>query len=114
MGFMRVYSRIFFSKKRQVMTTLPEIVHRLEVAKPILRQKYPLKMLGVFGSYSRGDARPESDVDILVEFSRPVGFEIADLAMELEEILGENVDLVSKKAISERMMPFVERSLIVV
>jgi uncharacterized protein len=96
------------------MITLPEILSRLETAKPTLRQKYPLTLLGVFGSHSRGEARSESDVDILVEFSRPVGFEIADLAMELEELLGENVDLVSKKAISERMMPFVEASLILV
>jgi hypothetical protein len=96
------------------MTTLPEILSRLEAAKPTLRQKYPLAAIGVFGSYSRGEARPDSDVDILVEFSRPMGFEIADLAMELEEILGENVDLVSKEAIAERMMPFVERSLILI
>lgn len=96
------------------MTTLPEILSRLEAAKPMLRQKYPLAAIGVFGSYSRVEAHSDSDVDILVEFSRPVGFEIADLAMELEEILGENVDLVSKKAISEQMMPFVERSLILI
>lgn len=96
------------------MTTLPEILHRLEAAKPTLQAKYPLAMLGIFGSYSRGEAHPDSDVDILVEFSRPVGFEIADLAMELEEILGERVDIASKKGISPRMLPYVERSLIVV
>jgi predicted nucleotidyltransferase len=96
------------------MTSLPDILHRLALAKPTLQQKYPLATLGVFGSYSRGEARPESDVDILVEFSRPVGFEIADLAVELEELLGVNVDIVSKKAISERMMPFVQDSLILV
>ncbi|MCU0424452.1 MAG: nucleotidyltransferase domain-containing protein, partial [Candidatus Kapabacteria bacterium] len=65
------------------MTILPEILSRLEAAKPTLRQKYPLAAIEVFGSYSRGEVRPDSDVDILVEFSPPVGFEIADLAMEL-------------------------------
>ena len=96
------------------MTTLPRIIAQLQEQKPYLQEKYPLTAIGVFGSYSRGEARPESDVDILVEFSRPIGFEVADLAMELEEILGENVDIVSKKAISERMMPFVEQSLILI
>ncbi len=96
------------------MTTLPRILAQLQERKPYLQEKYPLAMIGVFGSYSRGEAHSESDVDILVEFSRPVGFEAADLAMELEEILGENVDLVSKKAVSERMMPFVEQSLILI
>lgn len=89
------------------MTTLPIILSQLHEAKPHLQEKYPLAMIGIFGSYSRGEALPDSDVDILVEFSRPVGFEIADLAIELEEILGERVDIASKKGISSQMMPFI-------
>lgn len=96
------------------MTTLPRIIAQLQERKPYLQEKYPLVMIGIFGSYSRGEARFDSDVDVLVEFSRPVGFEAADLAIELEEILGEDVDLVSKKAITPEMIPFVEHSLIVI
>lgn len=78
------------------MTTLPRVITQLQGQKPYLQAKYPLAMIGIFGSYSRGEARFDRDVDILVEFSRPVGFEAADLAIELEEILGEDIDLVSK------------------
>ena len=62
----------------------------------------------------RGDAGPESDVDVLVEFSEPVGFEIVDLAMELEALLGHRVDLVSQGAVRERMRPHVEKDLVYV
>ena len=50
----------------------------------------------------------------MVEFSQPVGFEIADLVEELEELLQHKVDIVSKKAIRPNMMPFVEKDLVYV
>jgi predicted nucleotidyltransferase len=79
-----------------------------------LFRRYPLKRLGIFGSVVRGDAGPDSDVDILVEFSGPIGFEVADLAGELEEILGRPVDLLTAGAIRERMRARIESSLVYV
>jgi predicted nucleotidyltransferase len=60
--------------------------------------------LTLFGSVARDDARPDSDVDILVEFERPVGyFALVRLGTYLEQILGCRVDLVTPGALTERL-----------
>ena len=53
----------------------------------------------MFGSYARNEQRNDSDVDILVEFSSPVGIEFIDLGNYLERILKLRVDLVSRNGI---------------
>lgn len=70
--------------------------------------------MALFGSYARNEAEGKSDVDIMVEFSSPVGFEFVDLAIELENILHKKVDLVSKKGIKPDMLPYIEKDLIYV
>ena len=70
--------------------------------------------MALFGSYARNEAQSESDIDILVEFNKPVGFEFIDLAVELEEMLEHKVDLVSKKGVKPQMLPFIEKDLIYV
>ena len=53
-----------------------------------------VRSLSVFGSVARDEARPDSDIDLLVEFSRPVGlFAFVELQQYLESILGTRVDL---------------------
>jgi len=60
--------------------------------------------LALFGSLARGEGRADSDVDILVEFSQPVGlFAFVRLQRYLEEILGRSVDLVTPGAIRPEM-----------
>jgi predicted nucleotidyltransferase len=90
------------------------ILNKLNQAKPHFFKKYPLKSMGLFGSYARYEASEKSDIDIMVEFSRPVGFEIVDLALELEDILKEKVDLVSKNGIKSNMLPYIEKDIIYV
>jgi uncharacterized protein len=66
--------------------------------------------LRVFGSAGRDATTDDSDVDILVEFDRPVGaFELLDLQDELARMLGRPVDLVSTAGIKERMRARIER-----
>ena len=60
----------------------------------------PVLKAWLFGSYSRGEDRPDSDVDILVTYDRsqPIGlFKIAGMHLELEHLLGKEVDLVEEK-----------------
>lgn len=65
-----------------------------------------VQSLAIFGSVARGRSGPDSDVDLLVEFSRPVGlFEFVRLKGELEEILGHPVDLVTPDALRPTMKP---------
>lgn len=86
------------------MEMLNEIKEILKQNKKELKDKYKIKKIGVFGSYVRGEEKKRSDIDILVEFSEPVGlFEFMDLEEYLEKLLGVKVDLVSKKALKPRI-----------
>lgn len=67
-------------------------------------RKHGVARLAIFGSVVRGENRPDSDVDILVELMEPVGlFEFARLQRYLEELLGRHVDLVTPGAIRPEM-----------
>lgn len=96
------------------MQTLDATLLELQKAKPALQQKYPLKELAIFGSVSRGEATEQSDVDILVEFSAPVGMEFIHLAYELEALLHRKVDLVSRNGIKEKYFQAIKSDLVYV
>lgn len=69
-----------------------------------LRRDFGVKEIGVFGSYARGEANAESDMDILVEFIRPLGFfRFLELEESLGELLGVKVDLVTRAALKPRI-----------
>lgn len=85
------------SHKGSSFRSLEENLKRL---KPMLRRKFKVKRLGIFGSFVRGQARRYSDVDVLVEFSE--GIDLLDfVAMEryLRDQTGAKIDLVSIKAL---------------
>lgn len=67
--------------------------------------RYGIARLDVFGSVSRGEAAPGSDVDVLYELApgARLGWDIETLADELAAVLGRPVDLVSRKALHERL-----------
>ena len=67
--------------------------------------------MAVFGSFARNEQREDSDVDILVEFSVPVGMEFIDLADDLEGILNRKVDLVSKGGIKPKYLAAIQNQL---
>ncbi len=71
-----------------------------QLIEPILRE-HDVEYAGVFGSRARGDNRPDSDLDLLVRFRKPVGyFTIIGLEDQLSETLGRKVDLVTEGALS--------------
>ena len=79
--------------------SLEEIEATLRAHREILRNKFHVERIGIFGSYVRREATPTSDLDILVELDRPVGWEIVDLQCYLENLLEVKVDLVTKGAV---------------
>ncbi|MHB1252780.1 MAG: nucleotidyltransferase family protein [Candidatus Humimicrobiaceae bacterium] len=82
------------------MEKLAEIRNIINSSRYDLVNKYKVKEIGIFGSFVRGQQSKKSDIDILVEFSEPIGFfEFLDLEEYLEKILKNKVDLVSKKAL---------------
>ena len=84
--------------------SLDEIVQTLRENMPDLAERHGVKSLGVFGSYVRGEADEESDLDILVEFEDlPTLWEFIRLERELSDKLGVKVDLVMKKTLKPRI-----------
>ncbi len=80
-------------------------------------RKYQVKELSVFGSAARGDLRPDSDLDLLVEFQPEASlglFEFAGMEEELAVAVGRKVDLVSKRGLKPRVRPSVLRDAIVI
>lgn len=77
-----------------------------------MEQRYPISELALFGSFARGDNTETSDIDILVDFNDSIGLSFISLAHELEDTFKTKVDLVSRKGIKERYLPFVEKNLI--
>ena len=81
------------------MKTRAEIERALREALPLLTARFHVKRIGIFGSYARGEQTEASDIDILVEFSAPIGWEIVDVRDYLEQLLGLRVDLVTIPAL---------------
>ena len=81
-----------------------EIKRILEVHKEEFRKDYRVKEIGLFGSYVREEQTQTSDIDVLVEFEKPVGLlEFVGLKNHLSDLLGVKVDLVMKKALKLRI-----------
>lgn len=85
------------------MRSLTKVEEILKKNKPVLREKYKVEKIGVFGSYVYGEQSEISDIDILVQFYEPVGWEFLDLKEFLESILGITVDLVTVNALKPQL-----------
>ena len=94
------------------MPTLEEILATLREQRPALSLRYPIRRLALFGSWARGDAREDSDVDVLVEVEPSIGLRFVELGDELEKALGRRVDLVSRRAIRPSLWKRIEPELI--
>jgi predicted nucleotidyltransferase len=79
--------------------TSEDILGILREELPRLSSQYNVKKIGLFGSYSRNQHHPESDVDIVVEFIKPIGLKFIDLADDLEKILGCPADILTTDGI---------------
>jgi len=91
------------------------ILERLNAEAPALKRKYAVKSLAVFGSMARGDDHEESDVDILVIFEGPATFDnFMGLKLDLEDLFGRRVDLLTPSCLSPRMQSEIDREAILV
>jgi predicted nucleotidyltransferase len=74
---------------------------------------FGVRGLWLFGSTARGEARPESDLDLLVEFEAPCSYgQYSGLRFFLEDLLGQTVDLVLADGLRPRVRPYVERDAV--
>lgn len=90
-----------------------KILRLMTQHKPELAARFGVQQLALFGSFARGTATPQSDVDILVSFDGPAtSARYFGVQFFLEDLLGKPVDLVTSKALRERLRPFVERDAV--
>jgi predicted nucleotidyltransferase len=85
------------------MITGNDILEKLRELKPILIKDYAVKEIGLFGSFSDNTSSEQSDIDIIVELERPIGWKIFTLEMFLENTFGRKIDLVTKNALKEQI-----------
>jgi len=84
------------------MKSLTDIKAQLEELKPILRKRFLVETIGIFGSYSRKEQKKNSDIDLLVTFVEPNDIDLVDfieIKQFLERKLKMKVDLVTRSAL---------------
>ena len=82
--------------------------HREEIA-----SRFGVRSLSLFGSVARDEARPDSDVDLVVEFEGPTTFDgHMGLLIFLEDLLGRRVDVVTAKGLKPRLRPLIDQDLV--
>lgn len=83
------------------MLTKSEVTRILQDHQSYLASEFGVSRVGLFGSFSRDAYDEASDVDLVIEFERPIGFQFMALADYLETILGKDVDILTPTAISK-------------
>ncbi|MBI4317728.1 MAG: nucleotidyltransferase family protein [Chloroflexi bacterium] len=100
------------------MLTRDRIVQLLKEKSPYLAAEFGVKKVGLFGSYARAQADATSDIDIVIEFERPVGFRFFELVDFLEALLGRRVDVLTPAGIQniriERVAKRIAESIVYV
>ena len=90
-----------------------KILHTLRTLRNEIERDYKAEIIGVFGSYARGEHREGSDLDVLVDFRDKANLlDLVGLGQFLEEVLHCEVDVVSKRALRAELKPYVENDLI--
>jgi uncharacterized protein len=78
---------------------------------PRFRDRFGVKRIGVFGSWARGEAELSSDVDLIVEFDRPIGLRFMEFADEVERVLGKKADILTPGGVNSIRIPSIKRSI---
>ena len=82
------------------MKTFEEIKKVLQEHRAELMEQYGLKEIGIFGSYVKGEQKEKSDIDMLIELEKPIGFvRFMRLESALSQLLGVRVEMVTRKAL---------------
>ena len=96
------------------MEQLSNIRAVLQQLKPELVEKYHVNAIGLFGSVVRNDFTPKSDIDIIVDFSSPIGIEFIDLADFIKDELNRKIDLGSRNGIKDKYFKTIEQEILYV
>lgn len=73
--------------------TRDEVLTKLRALKPTLERRYGITRLRLFGSHARDEARPDSDVDLVVDLRQPLGLQFFGIEQDIAQYLGVKVDV---------------------
>jgi predicted nucleotidyltransferase len=93
------------------MLTRDKIIHLLQREQTYLASEFGVRKIGLFGSYAKGQPDENSDIDLLVEFDRPIGFRFFDLVDYLETVLGRKVDILTPAGVQNIRIRGVAKSI---
>ncbi|MBI2305470.1 MAG: nucleotidyltransferase family protein [Chloroflexi bacterium] len=93
------------------MLTRDKIVQVLQREQDYLAAEFGVCKVGLFGSYAKGQADETSDIDILVEFERPIGFRFLEFVDYLEAVLGRKVDVLTPAGMQNIRIARVTKSI---
>jgi uncharacterized protein len=93
------------------MLNANEIIILLNSKKQEMKEKYFVSSIALFGSYARSEQTPESDIDILVDFEKPLGLKFIDLADDLEKLFQKEIDLICRKELRQSFFNNIETDL---
>ncbi len=97
------------------MKTRQDIIDKLRKQKPELVRQYGVSQLALFGSYARNEQNESSDIDVIVEFEKPIsGLRFVSLAEAIEATIGLPADVVPSDGIKPRYLDFVGKDLVYV
>ena len=94
----------------------PDILSKNEIEQTLRNQEdalreYSVKWLGLFGSYVKGAAREDSDIDLLVEFEKLSFDNYMGLRIFLEDLFEKKIDLVISNSVKRRLRPIIEKEV---
>ena len=95
------------------MAELDEIIEKIDRHRSDIK-KFGVRRLGIFGSFTRGEQKPDSDIDFLVEFEKETFDSFMGLCFFLEDLLGRNVDLAISHALKPRIKPVILKEVVYV
>jgi predicted nucleotidyltransferase len=88
------------------------IIETLSIQLPKLRSEFKVTKIGLFGSYSKNQANEQSDIDLIIEFSEPIGLKFINLCDYLENLFNKKVDILTPEGLkSIRIKSIVENIL---
>ena len=79
---------------------------------PKLKTEFGVKRIGLFGSFSSGKQKQASDVDLLIEFEKPIGFKFMIMAEYLEKRLGRKVDILTPAGVDSIRIKPIAKSIL--
>jgi predicted nucleotidyltransferase len=85
------------------MLSSSQLETALKALKPILYRDFSVTKLGLFGSFADNTFTEDSDIDLLVEFEKPIGWNFFSLEIYLEQMFGRKIDIVTQQALKEQI-----------